>query len=145
MTANWWETIPLEQMNEQQWDSLCDGCGRCCLVKAWHVDQVKSCRVACKLLDISTAKCTDYVNRQQRVKNCVKITIDVIDTPGLLPNTCAYKLLKDGLPLYSWHPLVSGNKESVQSAGISVIGWVEANEDKISLLQLSQYIQQTLD
>ena len=91
-------------MTESQWDSLCDGCGRCCLVKAWQGNEVKSCRVACKLLDVKTARCTDYANRQQRVKNCVKITMDTIDTPGLLPKTCAYKLLKDGQPLYDWHP-----------------------------------------
>jgi len=100
--------------------------------------------VACKLLDVKTARCTDYDNRQQRVKNCVKITIDAIDTPGLLPKTCAYKLLKDGLPLYDWHPLISGTRSSVNAAGISVVGWVEVNEDKINIMQLIQYLEQTI-
>ena len=145
MPNPWWETTPLDQMTEQQWDSLCDGCGRCCLVKAWRDNEVKSCRVACKLLDVKTAQCTDYSNRQQRVKNCVKITIDAIDTPGLLPKTCAYKLLKDGKPLYDWHPLISGTASSVNAAGISVVGWVEVNEDKINIMQLVQYLEQTID
>lgn len=145
MTTKWWETTPLDKMTEQQWDELCDGCGRCCLVKAWKGYEVKSCKIACKLLDVKTAKCTDYANRQQRVSNCMKVTIDVIDTPGLLPETCAYKLLKNRKPLHWWHHLVSGNRDTVKEAGISVVGWVEVTEDKVNIFQLAQYLEQTLD
>lgn len=137
----WWETTPLDQMTEEQWDSLCDGCGRCCLVKVWKDDTVKSCKVACTLLDIKTAKCKDYANRQSKVKNCIKVTLETIDTPGLLPDTCAYKLLKYNQPLYWWHHLISGSYDSVKEAGISVAGWVEVNEDQISMFKLAQYIE----
>lgn len=132
-------------MDEQQWESLCDGCGRCCLVKLWHGTDVKHSKVGCRLLDVKTARCTNYDNRQQMVKNCRKVTLDNIHTPGLLPDTCAYVLLGQGKPLYDWHHLVSGSRDTVITSGSSVVGWAEVNENNVSSAQMHKYLIDIID
>lgn len=141
----WWETTPLEQMTTEQWESLCDGCGKCCMVKIWHDGVAKSSKVGCELLNIKTGQCSDYDNRFKKVKNCIKVTPDTIDTPGLLPDTCAYRLLKEGKPLYDWHHLISGDRNTVIEQGHSAVGFVEANRDQISATKLQNYLLQAVD
>lgn len=125
-TEPFWKTKSLEDMSKDEWESLCDGCGRCCLNKLEDEDTGRFIytRAACKLLDLESCRCTDYPNRARRVPDCVTLTPEVIDGLGWLPPTCAYRLLDEGKPLPWWHPLVSGRPETVIEAGISVKGQV---------------------
>jgi len=125
-TRPFWETKRLAEMTATEWESLCDGCGKCCLVKLHDVDRdvYEFTDVACRLLDGRTCRCRDYRNRQRLVKDCVRLTTRNVTRLGWLPATCAYKLVADGEPLYWWHPLVSGDPETVHLAGISVRGRV---------------------
>jgi len=119
-----WRLRTLAEMSETEWESLCDGCGRCCLNKLeeWETGKIFWTHVACRLLDGETCRCTDYPNRQRLVPDCIQLTADRIDELGWLPPTCAYRLVGEGRDLYWWHPLVSGDSESVHEAGISVRG-----------------------
>ena len=114
-------------MNEREWESLCDGCGKCCLIKLQDTDtdQVDYTDVACHLLDRDTCRCTDYPNRHRRVPDCVRLSPDRLDEIiSWMPSTCAYRLLAEGRELPDWHPLVSGDPSSVHRAGVSVRGRV---------------------
>jgi uncharacterized protein len=124
--APFWKTKSLEQMTRAEWESLCDGCGRCCLNKLEDEDTGRYLytRAACKLLDLKTCQCTDYPNRAKKVHDCVTLTPETIGDLGWLPKTCAYRLLDEGHTLQWWHPLVSGRPETVVEAGISVAGEV---------------------
>ena len=124
MTSNWWETTPLEEMSDAQWESLCDGCAKCCLVKLEDEDtgEVAYTRLHCKLLDAKTCLCSDYENRKAKVPDCVKLTPEKLGQLKWMPKTCAYRLIFEGKPLYDWHPLVSGELDSVHRAGVSAKG-----------------------
>lgn len=121
-----WRTIALAEMSEAQWESLCDGCGRCCLIKLEDEDTeaLHFTRVACRLLDTRRCRCSDYANRERRVAGCVRLSPDNIAALDWLPRTCAYRLIHEGKALHDWHPLVSGDANSVHRAGISVRGRV---------------------
>ena len=121
-----WKAKTLAEMTRLEWESLCDGCGRCCLNKIEDEDtgEFLYTRAACKLLDLETCQCTDYQNRAARVPDCVSLSPDNVGSLGWLPATCAYRLLDEGKPLAWWHPLVSGRPETVDEAGISVKGLV---------------------
>lgn len=120
--SHFWQQKELSEMSPDEWESLCDGCGRCCLNKLEDIDTgvIYPTSVACFLLDIPSCRCADYQNRQTRVSECVLVTPDNAEILGWLPDTCAYRLLARGQPLADWHPLVSGDPESVHRAGISV-------------------------
>jgi len=117
-----WKTIPLEKMRRQQWESLCDGCGRCCLQKFQNgkTGKVTYTWVACYLLDTWACRCNDYPHRTTRVPGCLVLTPKQIPRLRWLPKTCAYRRLAQGKDLAPWHPLVSGDPDSVHRAGISV-------------------------
>jgi uncharacterized cysteine cluster protein YcgN (CxxCxxCC family) len=117
-----WETTPLEHMDRDQWESLCDGCAKCCLQKLEDADtrEIYYTNVVCRLLDLQSCRCTDYPNRSQRIPSCVTLTLRDLDDPYWLPSTCAYRRLAEGLPLPRWHPLLSGDRGSVAAAGHSV-------------------------
>ena len=121
-SAPFWKTKSLTEMTRQEWEQLCDGCGRCCLNKLEDDDtgEFLYTRAACKLLDLKTCRCSDYTNRAKRVSDCVTLTPDNVRSLGWLPATCAYRLLDEGKPLAWWHPLVSGRPGTVDEAGISV-------------------------
>jgi uncharacterized cysteine cluster protein YcgN (CxxCxxCC family) len=142
---NWWEIIPLEEMSDEQWESLCDGCGKCCMVKIWYDSVVKTTQVGCQLLNIHTAKCKDYSNRQHKVSNCIKVTLDTIDTPGLLPDTCAYMLIRNHKPLYNWHYLVSGDRDTIVDQHASIVGLAETTIDEISATKMQDYMLKAID
>jgi len=136
-----WETKPLRAMNRAEWESLCDGCGKCCLNKLEDEDtgEIFATNVACKLLDRRTAQCSDYKNRKARVPDCVRLTPAALERIEWLPSTCAYLLLHRGEGLPEWHPLVTGDPESVHRAGISVRGWtvseLEAGELEMHIVE----------
>lgn len=136
-----WKTKPLAEMTRAEWESLCDGCGRCCLNKLEDEDtgRFHYTRAACKLLDLETCRCSDYASRQARVADCVALTPENVGSLGWLPATCAYRLLDEGKPLAWWHPLVSGRKDTVAEAGVAVAG--EAySEEGIAIEELVDHI-----
>jgi uncharacterized cysteine cluster protein YcgN (CxxCxxCC family) len=124
MTAPFWKTKSLEEMSEAEWESLCDGCGKCCLIGLEDEDtaEIYLTDVACKLFDSGACKCSDYENRRKRVPDCVKLTPQNIDELNWLPKTCAYRLVAQGRDLFWWHPLVSGDPNTVHEARVSVRG-----------------------
>jgi uncharacterized cysteine cluster protein YcgN (CxxCxxCC family) len=119
-----WRTRRLGEMTSAEWESLCDGCGRCCLNKLedWDTGEIYWTHVACRLLDGETCRCGDYQNRQTLVKDCLALTPGNVAGLGWLPPTCGYRLVDEGRELYWWHPLVSGDPNTVHYAGISVRG-----------------------
>jgi hypothetical protein len=119
-----WKRKPLSEMSSQEWESLCDGCGRCCLIKLEDIDsgELAHTDVACRLLDCQTCRCTSYANRHELVADCVTFTAASIAELEWMPPTCAYRLVAAGRDLYWWHPLVSGDPDLVHEAGISVRG-----------------------
>ena len=118
-----WEA-PLETLDRGQWEALCDGCGKCCLHKVEDEDtgRIYPTNVACKLLDIETSLCADYRHRRALVPDCLRLTRSKIADYPWLPSTCAYVLREAGAPLPEWHYLVSGSRESIHAAGMSVKG-----------------------
>ena len=121
-----WEEKRLDQMNAEEWESLCDGCARCCMIKLEDEDdaQVYYTSLVCSLLDIERCRCTRYPQRHQLVKDCIELTPDLAGELDWLPETCAYRRLAQGKGLAPWHPLISGSAETVHTAGISVRGRV---------------------
>jgi len=125
MRPRFWETVPLNRMLPEEWEALCDGCGKCCLNKLEDADtgEVFFTNIACRLLDDTTCRCGNYAIRKSLVPECVVLTPGTLkDVAYWLPTTCAYRLLHEGRRLADWHPLISGDPETVHSAGISVQG-----------------------
>ena len=123
-SAPFWEVKKLKDMSHREWESLCDGCGRCCLVKLEDEDtgDIYTTDVSCKLLNCQTCRCKSYANRHDIVDDCIKLDPGNVTELGWLPDTCAYRLLTENKPLPAWHPLVSGDPSSVEAAGHSIRG-----------------------
>jgi uncharacterized cysteine cluster protein YcgN (CxxCxxCC family) len=134
MAEPFWKTMPLEEMSERQWESLCDGCGKCCMAKLEDEDtgEIHFTSVACRLFDAGLCRCTDYANRTARVADCLRLTPQNVRTIGWLPSTCAYRLVAEGRDLPRWHPLISGRRDSVHEAGASMRGRVTASESELA-------------
>lgn len=117
-----WITKRLEELTSEEWESLCDGCGKCCLHKLEDEDdgQVYYTNVVCRLLSLANCQCTDYKNRLKEVPDCLNLKPDRIEEFGWLPSTCAYRLRAQGKPLPDWHHLNSGSYEAMHKAGMSV-------------------------
>lgn len=124
--APFWQQKALTEMTRDEWESLCDGCGRCCLLKLEDEEsgEIAYTDIACRLLDIGACRCTDYKNRQKEVTDCVALEPGNIKALGWMPSSCAYRRLSEGKDLAWWHPLVSGDPDTVHQAGISVRGRV---------------------
>jgi uncharacterized cysteine cluster protein YcgN (CxxCxxCC family) len=146
MTADddrpFWQRKKLGEMTPAEWESLCDGCGRCCLNKLEYegTGEFAFTDVGCELLDGYSCRCRDYKNRNARVENCDRLTADNIAKLNWLPSTCAYRLIDAGRDLYWWHPLVSGDPESVHFAGMSVRGRVGMFEHQMGEEELEDRI-----
>ena len=121
-----WETKTLAEMTSAEWESLCDGCGRCCLVRFEDEEtgEVIPTRVSCRLLDTETCRCIDYPRRKRHVPDCIKLTPYNVGHLTWMPSTCAYRRIHEGRGLANWHPLISGDPRSVHRAGLSVRGQV---------------------
>ncbi len=125
-----WEK-PLDQLSRGEWESLCDGCGKCCLHKVEDADtgEVHPTNVACKLLDRHSGLCSNYRGRHAFVPDCVRLTAGKVGQLPWLPSTCAYRLRGEGKPLPAWHHLISGDREAVHREGVSVRGWTIGEAD----------------
>jgi uncharacterized protein len=119
-----WQRKTLHEMSREEWESLCDGCARCCLHKLQDedTDEVYYTDIHCRYLQQPECRCSQYVDRQKKVPTCVWLTPDQATSFFWLPETCAYRLLAEGKPLADWHPLISGDPGSVHKAGISIAG-----------------------
>lgn len=125
LRPRFWERKPLNKLSEKEWEALCDGCGKCCLNKLEDEDsgEVALTRIACRLLDDDTCRCAQYDIRHQFVPDCIVLRPDNLDSHAYwMPETCAYRLLWAGKPLFDWHPLISGTPDSVHAAGVTVCG-----------------------
>lgn len=123
LAPRFWERKPLARLTRREWEALCDGCGRCCLNKLEDEDtgEVALTRVACRLLDDHSCRCMQYDIRHQFVPECIVLRPENLDDNAYwMPQTCAYRLVREGRPLYWWHPLISGDPETVHEAGVSV-------------------------
>jgi len=137
-----WRRKAMSEMTSAEWESLCDGCGRCCLNKLIEEDTNDTLftDVSCKLLDCAACRCRDYSHRHARVKDCVRLTPRNVRRLKWLPPTCGYRLVAEGKDLAWWHPLVSGDPETVHQAGISVRGRVSASETDVPDEKLAEHI-----
>ena len=141
-----WKTKTLRQMSSSEWEALCDGCGKCCLIKLIDdlTDDLHYTTVACKLLDSDSCRCGDYNNRKKLVEDCVILSPRLVEELHWMPSTCAYRLIYEGKDLYWWHPLVSGNPNTVHEAGISVKGRA-ISEREVKDSELPNYINEFLE
>lgn len=125
LRPKFWEKVPLKKLSPQEWEALCDGCGKCCLNKLEDPDtgEVALTRIACRLLDDESCHCSQYDIRKHIVPECIVMTPGNIESHAYwMPETCAYRLLWQGKKLYDWHPLISGDPATVHAAGVSVKG-----------------------
>jgi uncharacterized cysteine cluster protein YcgN (CxxCxxCC family) len=138
---NFWETKTLQELTADEWESLCDGCGLCCLVKVEDEDsgEVFNTSVCCRLLDVETCRCNDYTDRFEKAPMCTLLSYDNLASMKWLPDSCAYRRLLNDKPLPEWHYLVCGNRESVHQAGISA-KWFALSEEYIHPDQLLDFI-----
>ncbi len=129
-TPPFWQQKSLFELSHDEWESLCDGCGRCCLVKLEDEEngELHYTSVACRLLDHDSCRCKNYSKRLQLVSECAQISPHKPDQFEWLPPTCAYRLLAEGKELLPWHPLISGSADTVHQAGISIRGWAVSEE-----------------
>jgi len=127
--TKFWEK-PLASLSREEWESLCDGCGKCCLHKVEDEDsgEILGTNIACKLLDRHSCRCSNYRGRKAFVPDCVRLTSGTVGALRWLPSTCAYRLRSEGKPLPQWHYLVSGDRETVHEAGISIRGWTVSED-----------------
>ena len=142
--APFWRTKTLAELNQEEWESLCDGCGRCCLVKLEDEDdgRILPTNVACRLFDAERCTCHDYENRTARVPDCLQLTPALVAELRWLPPSCTYRLVHEGKDLPAWHHLKTGDRETVHEAGASVRGRISAYEDDIAEGDWPQHIVQ---
>ena len=140
-SEQFWVQKSLSEMTQSEWESLCDGCAKCCLVKLQCEDteEVAYTSVACHLMDYESCQCTRYQDRNDLVPSCVWLKPEMVDDFFWLPDSCAYRLVSEGRDLPEWHPLISGDKNSVHKAGISIQNKV-INENTVAEEDLEEYV-----
>tara|TARA_B100000287_G_scaffold132302_1_gene124414 strand:+ start:494 stop:946 length:453 start_codon:yes stop_codon:yes gene_type:complete len=116
-----WEKYTLDQLNQDEWEALCDGCAKCCLLKIDDKKKIFITNISCSMLELDSCRCSDYLNREKNIKACLKLTKDNLkNNSKFLPSSCSYKLIGEGKPLPSWHHLISNDKESVHRMNQSI-------------------------
>jgi len=141
LAPNFWLGKTLEDFSPAEWEALCDGCGQCCLYKLddHQNNGVLFTNVACRFLDLDTCQCIAYPTRKSAMPTCVRLTPEKVREIDWLPPTCAYRLIMEGKPLADWHPLISGDPESVHRAGISVQSRA-ISENQVDMKELDKYV-----
>jgi uncharacterized cysteine cluster protein YcgN (CxxCxxCC family) len=141
-----WKRKKLEEMTREEWESLCDGCARCCLYKLEDEEtgEIYYTNVVCRLLDTYRCRCTAYSERSTLMPTCLTLTPETVRELRWMPKTCAYRLIAEGKDLEWWHPLVSGSPETVHEAGISVRWRTQAEKD-VDMDNLEDYIVDWLE
>ncbi|MCU7834447.1 MAG: YcgN family cysteine cluster protein [gamma proteobacterium symbiont of Taylorina sp.] len=136
MQKKFWEYKKLDEMTQTEWEQLCDGCAKCCLHKLEDEDTgvIYSTNVVCQYLNQHTCQCSDYTSRSTLVPECITLSSQNLDQVYFMPSSCSYRLLTEGKTLPQWHPLISGNKESVHESGHSVQGKVISELDADNLI-----------
>jgi uncharacterized cysteine cluster protein YcgN (CxxCxxCC family) len=131
MSKPFWKTKSLDEMTDAEWESLCDGCGLCCMhkIEDEHSGGIYYTNLACRLFDLNTCRCSDYANRTKEVPDCMSLRNSKSADFNWLPGSCAYRRLSNGQDLLDWHPLISGDPNSVHEADISVLGKVLSEKD----------------
>jgi len=139
--TEFWKQKSLTEMSQKEWELLCDGCGRCCLLRLEDEDsgEIFTTRLSCNQLDIGKCRCKAYGDRHQIVPDCIALTPENIGSLDWIPKSCAYRRLYEGRELAWWHPLVSGDPDSVHEAGISVRPWA-IDEDRVKEEDVEKYI-----
>ena len=139
--GSFWRDKALADLTAAEWEALCDGCARCCLMKLEDIDtgEIAWTNVACRLLDPAACRCRNYADRRSIVPDCIPLTPEAATSLSWLPATCAYRLRAEGRPLPDWHPLVSGDPESVRRAGVSVAGRI-VGEDEVHPDDLEDFV-----
>ncbi len=142
MAKHFWEEKSLAEMSREEWESLCDGCARCCLIKLEDEDTAELfyTSVVCRYLDRKQCSCNVYSERATLVPDCVELDQKNVFELNWMPNSCAYRLLAEGKSLYEWHPLISGDRKSVHKAGISVRSFAISEDEVASIEELENYI-----
>ena len=127
---NFWKEKSLGEMTTEEWESLCDGCGRCCMIKLEdeETNEVHYTNLVCELLDVQSCRCTNYSLRHELVEDCIRFSEGDLKDLNWLPRSCAYRTIYEGRELAWWHPLVSGSKETVFEAGVAVRGKVQSEK-----------------
>lgn len=145
LRPNFWE-LPLAELTSAEWEALCDGCGRCCVHKFQDIDDDKIyyTDVACKLLNLTNGRCSNYAQRQNHVADCMSLRAEGTSVFALLPHSCAYRIRHQQLPLPEWHPLISGNQLAMQRQGIAVAGRL-VSETGLSPDKIEERIIQWID
>lgn len=140
--SRFWEEKTLAQLSREEWESLCDGCARCCLIKLEDDEDgtLYTTSLVCRHLDIETGACGCYAERTLQVPECLQVTAQNAATLKWMPQSCTYRLLAEGRPLPAWHPLISGSRESVHEAGISVAGFAISEAEVEDEEQWQDYI-----
>ncbi len=136
-----WKRKTLDEMTPEEWESLCDGCAWCCVYKLEDEDtgEIFYTRVACKLLDLKTCRCSNYPRRHELIKTCVQITPDLARSLTWLPETCAYRRVAEGKDLPEWHHLITGDRRSIHLAGASALGKI-ISENGVDLDDLQDFL-----
>jgi uncharacterized cysteine cluster protein YcgN (CxxCxxCC family) len=146
-TMNFWKSKTLSEMTNQEWESLCDGCAKCCLHKLEDEDtgDIYFTSIACRLLDLTSCRCTQYAERSQIIAGCVDLRQLEAEQYDWLPLSCAYRLLHEGQDLPEWHPLLTKNANSVEEAGISIRDYARIETKDDNLDDLEDYILEWLE
>ena len=141
--SEFWKHKSLTELSDSEWESLCDGCARCCMVKLQDedTDEVVYTSIVCDLLDQQQCRCTRYPQRHQLVADCVELSVARVSEFHWLPKSCAYRTIAEGRDLAWWHPLVSGDPASVFAAGIAVRGKVVAESEVLPEQEQDMIVQ----